>query len=81
MQQTFTRLPVRVLPDKATSCYLFAGLFSIVKEQMFNADFGLGISDCEILIPQSSLRIPHSVVELIGIEPTTFWLQTRRSPN
>ena len=21
------------------------------------------------------------VVELIGIEPTTFWLQTRRSPN
>jgi len=25
--------------------------------------------------------IPESILEMTGIEPVTFWLQTRRSPD
>ena len=57
-------------------------IFSIVKEQagqlvnLLNGEFVAGNMD-QSLIHQSPINY---LVELIGIEPTTSWLQTRRSP-
>jgi hypothetical protein len=48
-------------------------IFSIVKEQQHHE---LRIFNFEFL----QFEIRNSIVELIGIEPTTSWLQTRRSP-
>ena len=49
-------------------------IFSIVKEQQHCE---LRVFNFEFL----QFEIRNSVVELIGIEPTTSWLQTRRSPS
>ena len=62
---------------------LLHSIFSIVKEQqqcelrIFNFEF---LQFCARGASAFGGEIRNSTVELIGIEPTTSWLQTRRSP-
>ena len=61
-------------PKAGLLARMLHSIFSIVKEQQHCE---LRVFNFEFL----QFEIRNSVVELIGIEPTTSWLQTRRSPS